>query len=337
MAGQSNDAETLSTEMQTLVDQNSNLTRELVELRKERLSFHESKRLVENLEHLVAALHAEMHAVEQDATRLRRLNEELERKLEAEVVDSADARRLWQEKELHILTQLRSERDKAKSLRELGELKEDEEMAADAEATARRMKLSHRRSRLESGSGSPTPEEVAIKEQNAILARQVLELTERMRRRDNIAESQEQHILELQRTVAALMDDIESGHAQAEFDQLDDEAPPLHSLTPEPSAQPSEQPSPSKKDLSRNRSEAVEVSAAPTNDGKEAEPAKAFSLADELAKMNEASASDSSLRNRMAALGLSTEGNREALKRRLHKYIARKRRIVIAREEADRQ
>ncbi|KAJ1567911.1 hypothetical protein HK405_004339 [Cladochytrium tenue] len=352
------DVDTLKAEIGNLVEHNHDLSREMVELRKERSNWKDTQKQAQKLEHVVTTLHSEVVVLQQETTRLRRQNEDLEKQLETEITDSVDARRLWAEKESSLLNQLKAERSKVKELRALDAVKHEPGFDHDdAEALARGRPVRR--------NSNPVPIDTSLQEENDRLLRNIVELTNRLRERDMVIERQEQDILELQRTVSALMDDIEHGQVQAQFDMLGETTPP-----PSPSEDTSKRsaekrlsiefavpavqmpPAPSSPKKNRKRSKSgSKMSKSPSNNPLLAvqatrqppspsspqgpttlTPMKSFhSLAEELLKIGEkAPVEGGSLKGRMAALGLNTDGNREVLKKRLHKYIARKKRQAEA-------
>ncbi|KAI9343419.1 hypothetical protein DFJ73DRAFT_841422 [Zopfochytrium polystomum] len=355
----------LRTEIENLAEHSHRITRELTELRKERAAWKETARHAQELEEVVASLHSELQAAQLESVRLRRQNEEYEKKLELEIADNADTRMRWQEKERLLLNQLKSERAKVK---EFKSIKRENEQGFDRDDD----------DTIAPSSSSPSPhppqttpppsnassrglDATALQEDNISLTAQILTLTAILQKRELEIAKQNEDILELQKTVAALMDDIENGFEQAQFEmygEVPERAPSPVSIAPVPSAaKPQNTPpgtpahgatlTPPSTELSRRKrsgtfareaanatSMQTAVAPSPSSALNTVPTTKSFnSLADELRSIGEKVSADgggSTLRSRMAALGLSTEGNREVLRRRLHKYIARKKRQAQA-------
>jgi hypothetical protein len=169
----------------------------------------------------------------------------------------------------------------------------------------------------------------------------------RLAEKDAHLKSQEESILELQRTVSALMDEIEYGYEMAQFDPM---SPPSS-----PAFSPNLRSSNSRFSL---RSEHViynddedptdaDATLSPTplgstleqelqgQDKDQQQPQQQNSLnslADELKSIGENAPHVeglSSLRSRLASLGLNTDGNRAILKKRLQRYIQKKKKAEI--------
>ncbi|KAJ1529042.1 hypothetical protein HK405_002407, partial [Cladochytrium tenue] len=323
------DAAALAAEVASLSDHNARLARELADLKKERLAWRDSQRHADRLERDAAAVHDDLLRAQTEAARARRAADDLERRLRAEIEHAADARRTWLDQEQDLRALLRAERDENRRLRSLGAVRaepgfaddyDDDGAAADPHDVAR-----NSTTRAAAAGAS----DAALVAEIARLNQQVLELAEALRRRDESLAHQEQDVLELQRTVTALMDDIESGAEQARFDGLgastaaagSDQDQSVAGAAPGPAAGRTP---PVSRDRSNERATTAATTTAPSG-----------SLADELMSIGEnaptavfsgSSSSSTSLKARMATLGLGADGNREVLNRRLRSYLARRRR-----------
>ncbi|KAJ3325521.1 hypothetical protein HDU76_013150 [Blyttiomyces sp. JEL0837] len=224
------DITSLQSEITNLNEHNQALTRELNELRKEKSIWKETHKNAAKLESAVHALYAEIETLQTETSRLRRQNEDLERKLEQEVADGADARQRWYEKEQGLLNNLRQEKAKVRELRDLDTIKAgpgyEDDLADSAAIAATKPRDSSPSSRNES----------ILQDEVVKLNQHIMELTAKLSAKDMQNKKQEHDILELQRTVGALMDEIESSYEQAQFDGLNIEVEnaPTPPMSPAP-------------------------------------------------------------------------------------------------------
>ncbi|KAJ3106112.1 hypothetical protein HDU96_008319 [Phlyctochytrium bullatum] len=325
----------LKVELSNLHEHNCNLLRELNELRKEKLAWLETEKMSAKLDAQVVKLNQDVAASQSENARLRKQNEDLSRKLESEMSEFAEARSRWAEQEQALLSAARSDRLKLRELRDLHNIKEHKDFKADAEELQKPVESNR--------DSSPRAEAVALLEENLQLKEKVEGLEMQLTKSNHKINKQEQDILELQRTVEALMDEIESGQFNAQFLSSvlgDAEASGgLHSeihLTP---------PSPPASHGTLSGGHSREVSFANHHDADSDDEAwgrglsapgtpmlsgakSMSSLADEYKRLNEPAPDPASvqpsLRAKCAALGLSTEGNRAILKKRLMRHYAKK-------------
>ncbi|KAI8836596.1 hypothetical protein BC829DRAFT_405679 [Chytridium lagenaria] len=257
----------IKVELSNLHDHNQALIRELNDLKKERIAWEERDKVSSRLEGTITRLNQDIAASQAENARLRKQNEDLQRKLEREMVEfgcEGQVEGYGADSDCGAKT----DRVKLKELRDLYNSFEDRDRCP------------------------------------------LQTLTTQVTNRDLQFRKQEKDILELQRTVEALMDEIELGQENAQF---------LFSVMEDPS-------------------EHVDGGCLFPVDSDDEGPqgshhalmnAKSLgSLADEYRRLNEpvpeSGGSQSSLRARCAALGLSTEGNRAILKKRLMRHIAKK-------------
>ncbi|KAJ3105037.1 hypothetical protein HDU97_008645 [Phlyctochytrium planicorne] len=277
----------LQNEVTNLHDHNQALMRELTDLKKERLAWKEKEPQFNTLESSVSRLTQELQVTRSENARLRKQNDELQKNLDTETAEFADARQRWSDKEQALLVAAKADRVKLKELRDLYNVREHKSYDT-----------------VEVAYGTPQPsressplrsETLAVMEENIKLKAELELVMSQLSLKDLKIQKQESDISELQRNVEHLMDEVElyQEHAQQLPSESDDEE---HSNT-----------------LGINHSLL---------------PAKSMgSLAEEYARMNEpapTATSQSSLRAKCAALGLSTEGNRAILKKRLERHATKK-------------
>ncbi|KAJ3408368.1 hypothetical protein HDV05_005036 [Chytridiales sp. JEL 0842] len=345
-------------EMDILIDENQNLLKELTELRKERKIWTETTHLLTQLEDIITHLTQESGSVHAENARLRRLTEELEKKLEKEILDSLEGRQKAEERLEGLMRVMRRDRARVKELEELFAVKELE----GGQGLEGDFKSSERNHDAEDGydddhgeSGSAgsnvsTGEtslkiQASLKDENARLHLKIQDLTTRISEKDAYIKTQDESILELQHTVSALMDEIEANFENSHFDHQP-LSPPMSPMQRSASTElesalsTSESPALSSK-VNPSLKPSSLTTLLPTTHSTQSNPSTPTtatqttlnSLAAELSKLGESQSPSSdlgsgnmihSLRSRLASLGLNTDGNRAVLKKRLAKYVAKK-------------
>ncbi|KAJ3173965.1 hypothetical protein HK101_011001 [Irineochytrium annulatum] len=311
--------ESLQTELHNLTDYNAALLRDLNELKRERLQWKETQKLAAELESVATRLQQDVAATQAENARLRRQNEDLEKRLEREMTEGAESRQRWMEKEEHLMASLRADRNKLKELRALNSQKDDSSYDEEEEVPKSR-----------DPSPVPRTEATAIVEENM-----------KLDSKDLLARKQEQDILELQRTVSALMDEIEAGYETAQFEYGAGETAHAGggSVPPSPPTSASVVTfSPGTRTRSGSVASSNNSEDGLREAGRTLAPMKSFnSLADELNQLGVKVpdvTSTPSLKARLAGAGLSTEGNRQVLKKRLQRFIAKKKKQAEPKGEA---
>ncbi|KAJ3077447.1 hypothetical protein HK102_005228 [Quaeritorhiza haematococci] len=374
------------------------------ELRKERALAKEAKHIGE-LEDLVHQLQQDLESLEAEASRLRKQNEDLSRRIQTEADEHAEVASRWLEKEQDLLKAVRTEKSKNKELKEIVEAKSAELHQLSVKSSSSSSSVSEYSSSTYSDddepvrrTSSPPPRTTfEVQEENARLRSQLQDLTSRLAARESQIRRQDQEIVELQRTVSALMDELESGYDQAMFGfvnpdvlsgsdpgsgSLDEELAalsmkdsrvrsmseasvqgrslfdelskvgtaassnekPSHDTTPPvDAATSSTEPIPSSNSTSiidtLEQQSASKSNSSSDNEGSSS-PTGSSGFADELNQLGEmkfnfatSRGEPGSLRSRLAALGLNTDGNRRILKKRLQVYIKRKQAALQRQQE----
>ncbi|KAJ3219372.1 hypothetical protein HDU67_001591 [Dinochytrium kinnereticum] len=297
-----------------------------MQLALEKLAWKEKEKLAGKLEGSVARLSQDVGASQAENARLRKQNDDLQRRLDQEMMEFSEARQRWMDKEQALLVNAKADRVKLKELRDLYNVREHKGYEHAEEPAPLTPDASRDSSPFRT-------EAVALAEENLKLKAHIQTLTTQMGTRDLQVRKQERDILELQRTVEALMDEIELGQENAQFlsSVMEDRdlsdlnvtppSPPMshHAVTfahSEPSSDSEEDPA------------LLGGGGGAQNRGSLSSAKSLNSLAEEYRRMNEvlpdAVAVQPSLRAKCAALGLSTEGNRAILKKRLMRHAQKK-------------
>ncbi|KAJ3284954.1 hypothetical protein HK104_009696, partial [Borealophlyctis nickersoniae] len=202
----------LLAELRIVSEHNVALLKENMELKKAqstRTSADPRTGHLEHLEALASRLQEDAGSFEAEAARLRKQVDDLNKKLEREVVEHAEARAAWLEKERRLMEALRTEKEAVKELRELSS-RQQEELNSSAEA------LSHRPDTPENRNDEVPV--AKLEEEIVELKGQVEGLTTLINSRDSQIRRQEDEIVELHSTIGALMDELETNYERVQFE-----------------------------------------------------------------------------------------------------------------------
>ncbi|KAI9203001.1 uncharacterized protein BJ171DRAFT_157827 [Polychytrium aggregatum] len=348
----------LQQEIKLLNEQNQQLQQELAQLQKEKQQWRQAHAQAEDLEALADQLHQESSSLEGEAARLRKLNAELERVLTRERAEHAEERNKWSEKESELQKAAREHYRKLKEMREALAVHEKLASVATKEAPAPVANNKLNVSVFE------------LQQENSKQRLTIEELTYRLQTREYQLRRQDEEIAQLQQTVSALMDELESRdehaqHSDTSFEggiDLDAElnhgtyirsppksipgspnmgsaSPPLPSVSNFPSQRP-DIPTDAKVLYDEQNPSLGNLADELARFDSQFEASSFGTIADELGRLGEKAPTtglqppsptqdihllgDGTLKSRLAALGLNTEGNRKILRKRLERYIKKK-------------
>ncbi|KAJ3122187.1 hypothetical protein HK098_003065 [Nowakowskiella sp. JEL0407] len=334
--------ELLLAELQEISEKNEELHRQIAEMRKDRILWKDSLQKAAENDSKIQQLNVELETLQGEVLRLRRSNEDLQKRLQQEFEDNESVRVQWQEQEKSLRKALIEERMKHKDLRErLAYFENDKTDEVVDESKAIR-----------------ETEAKSLKDEVSKLKKTIQELNSMIELRDGKIKSQDdelrkqdREITELQLMMNRIMDDIESTQKDAIFSDSsdDDEAyisPPLspagylttpmwagHKRSKSAATVHTQDTLHLTIPLRRTRSNSASQSEGPTSSNSLLEEFNKLNIVEETqieSKFAEIGPNgEGLLRKKLSAIGLSTDGNRKALKKRLHAFIKRKERVIM--------
>ncbi|KAJ3039208.1 hypothetical protein HK097_002903 [Rhizophlyctis rosea] len=193
-------------EVRTLTEHNVTLQQENAELR--RLQSRASEAHTGHLEELASKLQENAGDLGAENARLRKMVEDLGRKLEREEREHVEQKDIWLMTEKKLREALRRERETVQDLKQLSTRQEEELNSLSATRSATPEILT--RERGDSG--------VKLQEEITDLKIHVDNLTMVIETRDSQLARQDQEISELHSTIAALMDELETNYERVQFE-----------------------------------------------------------------------------------------------------------------------